>query len=478
MSRSSPIHRLPPRALRQIFSSFRGPTYLLNPSLLHPEEPVDIGMTPTISLVCSHWREIVLSSPNLWSWIVFGYHENMRHETQGEGLHRRASKMLARADNLPLKIEIVCWVESKSYPSFLGPALEEICRTSGRWAELHFRGSSFWFFRHPIVRVAKLRSLNRLSLHFAEDSDEDPIPSQIPELFTDCPALRSISLGPYIFPEEPLPWQHIRNMTLEVHSHPQSQLSLLPCLSKCSNLDSLVLYLYDPDLTFGGVENVSTNIRSLSLFVDENFGSSPSLFRQVAFPRLSTLHIAPLKLEDRYWRNATPLINLLTASQPPITSLYLTRLSLPSKQCLEVLKVMPRLETLHITEHNGPRYPDSRHNITCTWELFDGLVIHLENDHPLLPKLRHLSITIHRHGLDLDALYDAVSSRCPRGGGGGGGGEVHDESYEYLRSLEINFHYKHEPGGFLGQRVSIGRSLERLESLRDVGLEVSVWVPL
>ncbi|KAF9259404.1 hypothetical protein L218DRAFT_1003872 [Marasmius fiardii PR-910] len=523
-SRPFPINRLPPEILREILSKFRGPTYLLNPKLLIPQEEVDVGMTPTISLVCSRWRDTVLLLPNLWSWIVFGYHHAaLWNEKQGERFLRRTRRILSRVRGFPLKIDIVCCEESERYPSILGPVLEEICRTSGQWVELTFRASSFWFLHHPMFDLASFSNLTSVSF------DIPPGPSaaiiRIPEIFRRCPALCSFHFSPFLSLDPPLLWPLTqkgapRDQDIDTLPDPSIPEDLPQDLHELSNTVSLELNLtsrfIDREHNQGVGNYTAPNIRHLSLYLDQELQGCAFLFQRVSFPVLSSLELsfrgdwAPPSPQ-----NIEPLSYPLTTSKF-LTSLSLTCLHLSSRQWSNLLIYVPMLETLRITEDNNL---DARHPLggcESTRKLFEKLVIRhvLVNDNtlnftlegfsartsathstlappstkPLLPKLQNLILNVQMHSLDVDGLYEVVRSRCyyrPRLAGASDKStpfspDPEPNDYQHLRSLEINFHPRPiwcDDEVCFRCLSRIRRNLAGLELLRDFELGVTVRVP-
>ncbi|KAG7089070.1 hypothetical protein E1B28_010780 [Marasmius oreades] len=473
---SSPMNRLPPEVLGQIFSALRAPIDLLR----SPEQSSNpISTLPT---VCSQWRETVLSLQILWSWLVLEYRpmdERLWDEEQGERICRMTETILTRARSAPLTIQFYSRGDNDEYPPNLGRVLNALCRRSGQWVELHFSSFSLSFLRHPEFRVAKgnLGDLSHLYLDVDEDGSLD--------VFTDCPALRTIVLcGDSLCLEMNIPWQQIQKTFVCVD--PGLQIPFLRLMTRCSNLNSLKLRLISTGASGAEVvgHNISTNIETLTLLSHHSSAAcNKLLFQRLAFPKLSSLQISPSRL-SRYRRrlDIAPLLDQLTRNPSPITSLSLKRVHLSDEQRLRLLELVPGLETLDIAEAYGSGSNTKnkvQKNLSWTSRFLDELLINDDLPQgiadpspspPLLPKLRNLILRVHQHDIDFDKLYEVARSRCSDAA------DSTSDRWKGLRSLEIISYREGDPntGVLLEEQISLEHGVERLESLKDIGLEFSL----
>ncbi|KAF9259405.1 hypothetical protein L218DRAFT_667127 [Marasmius fiardii PR-910] len=137
---SSPVRRLPPELLGQVFTSFREPINLLDTSYTPGK------MTATLLKVCSQWRETVLSIPCLWSWLVLERKSDRfiafsrRNERSDVRTKQRVDKILTRAGRAPLTIEIKGWVDdNEGFPQTISRILTALCSRADQWAEFHYK---------------------------------------------------------------------------------------------------------------------------------------------------------------------------------------------------------------------------------------------------------------------------------------------------------------------------------------------------
>ncbi|KAG7089054.1 hypothetical protein E1B28_010764 [Marasmius oreades] len=290
------------------------------------------------------------------------------------------------------------------------------------------------FLRHPEFRVVKgnLGNLSYLALNVDEDGSLD--------VFTDCPALRTIDLCL----EMNIPWQQIQKMFVGVD--PGLQMSFLRLISRCSSLDSLDLRLIDGKASGADVveRHISTNIETpvaVSLLLQHSsVVCHKFLFQQLEFPKLSSLQISPLLYYHSHQHlDIAPLLDQPTRSPSRITSLSLKHVRLSYEQRLRLLELMPGLETLGIAEtyESGPiaQYKVQTNSI-CTPRFLAG-----PSPSPaLIPNLRKLILSVHRHNLDLDKLYEVAHPRCSDAA------DSTSDRWNHLRSLELIFYPEGNPG--------------------------------
>lgn len=112
----SPIRKLPPEILTEIFVCFTACTDLrlyLNRSNVHC-----CGLI--ISAVCAYWRSMALATPALWSKFTV-YDSDSRHA----GIMNLVDTIVGRADKLPLTFHFTdMWTEENELPSLLSETLE------------------------------------------------------------------------------------------------------------------------------------------------------------------------------------------------------------------------------------------------------------------------------------------------------------------------------------------------------------------
>ncbi|KAJ8073846.1 hypothetical protein PM082_012124 [Marasmius tenuissimus] len=294
--------------------------------------------------------------------------------------------------------------------------------------------------------------------------------------FEDAPCLRSVTLrdGPAMA-DLVLPWHQLEVVQLG-HCGIGRTLQLL---KNCTGAVRLILDTIIPSIPEAATDNLIPlslpTVRTLSLILTDSSIMS-LLFKHLTLPGLETLSIrnssfvgwnVPWDVQD--FLSALDLCNL--------TSLTLAKVPLRDGNFISLLEVMPTLESLSFSE-STPMYKPRKdpNNMTITPHVLARLSL-AGSDFPpmmarpdtarLLPHLQHLSLCIYASNLDQRALVKAIISRCP-GIDGMTGPEVaaFNDAENRLRSLEV---VVMAPDG--------KPSLELLTSLKylsDTGMSVQV----
>ncbi|KAG7089032.1 hypothetical protein E1B28_010743 [Marasmius oreades] len=441
----SPIHRMLPELLTQIFSYLREEIDVIpSTGRLQP-------MPVTVSMVCAQWREVALSISSLWTWMKLDFQEGLTDER----IHQRVEFYLNRARTSPLKLTFRGWPPRSEPVGFRhSMAFTALCQCSPQWTSVTFEDTrSLSFFQIPAFQLVKGRLPNLRAFHIEYHrsdfgnvdslSQNESLQSLSLEMDSDRSGVGSV-----------LPWHQLQTLSVDVSpQHPFA----LNIFSMCPNLQSLELrmlpYPFEPR---GFTAGLTLNISSLSLYL----GHTPdTVFSRLSLPNLSSLQIH----FDWGYMNTTPLLQYLTRSSPPITSFCAHNWRYPGTpafvgRIFPLLELMPKLESLQLDETTS----------TTTTKFLNGLVIHrtasgvANHALPLLPNLRHLSLCFHAQELDGEALYRAVSSRWIP--------EPVTTTWDVvsIRSLEIIFlddveHVSNFPGG-----------LTWVKDLQDEGLNVSI----
>ncbi|KAK7042993.1 hypothetical protein VNI00_008731 [Paramarasmius palmivorus] len=389
----SPVHRMPPEILLNIFS------FCCERNELDYRAPA----VSTLSTVCGRWRDLALSTPALWSSISirFGYWEE-----EGDALDRITKFFLERSRASPLRLTLdftnVAYEIEDVYPT-----LQALVQAAPRWASVSLTvtppilaNSVF----HPIK--GRLPILSHLELVPADTGElDDPVEGL--ELFSDCPALRSVKLSPVVVTEPvSLPFQRITFLEL-YYSDAENAIMFL---NRFPNLTKI---------TFSHVgggsaeEHVFLNARHLLVIATE--------CTDVMFPleyttlcMLSSFDIrgdsgvaVPTHWED--WDPA-PLHTFLARSACNLTSLRLSWLPIQDTEAMSLLQNMASLTSLQLDEYRTP----SPNVIVTTSFLMCLAVDHGSSSATsalFLPRLVDLRLSVHRAGLDINALVRAVSTR-------------------------------------------------------------------
>ncbi len=284
----APIRRLPIDVLRTVFREIQflqwwdgnprtyTPWEWKEPPAWEWKEPpaLDFLQGPwALSHVCGAWRDIALSYPRLWSYIVLhlGAIDPMEPDTV---LALKA--MISRSAQHPLDIVFELDGNPDEYAAV--PALSVILGESYRWRSMHLEISLALLERLKVVR-GKIPCLESLTLKTSciPQSSRDELPEDIRSVFVEAPCLRKVALhgtydlGDFMFPH------HITHLAACVDnvSNLEVYRSLVEChLETDENHDhdiiSLPHHIYLP------------NVRRLMV-------SSPSILPHLRLPSLDDL---------------------------------------------------------------------------------------------------------------------------------------------------------------------------------------------
>ncbi|KAF9255504.1 hypothetical protein L218DRAFT_334140 [Marasmius fiardii PR-910] len=443
----SPIHRLPPEILANVFAYSS-----------RPMEILQFGVIPDVvllSMVCVRWREVVLSTPSLWSNIQMDF---------GAWVDGTLDAYTVSYIQLPLAVNMVEMFLERSRPAPLtlkfgfpstvvcprvGVLLEVLCRVSERWRSLDITLGSDLLDHRKLGSIPNLPSLEHLDLRLFEVDHID----RITNFFAHCPSLTSLSLSPMAleyFPLIHLPWQQIKKLQLYSTDDFES------VIEACSALEWLELREVRG---FRDTEIISSSIKTLLVQGNDTLDLLSSL-RNVSFPTLSTLDLSGATM----WK-PKDFADFLDRSSCNITRLKIRPpYGTSDADLIPFLRLLPSLQTLHIVDdaeralHAGEFASET---IVVTRNLFKEFSAHQNHFHrpPFLPRLTDLTLTVCRDRLDKEAFVDAVRSRW-----------LPDKAYAFesgvdcLQSVSVFFEEEDAP-------IDV---LDSLNHLRDAGLEIRI----
>ncbi|KAK7047422.1 hypothetical protein VNI00_006653 [Paramarasmius palmivorus] len=435
----SPIHKLPPEILSNIFKECCEYNEL-NYDLSRPE-------AMSLSMVCGRWRDIVLSTPALWSNLrleaaSLKIKEEQRPAGEAETpLAEMVNLFMERSKKMPLTLEIIqCDLSYPVEPIFA--AFDVLVRNMDRWLDV-----TFWSHRlcERLPARRHLPILKNLDVSWSVDIK--------PDTFSNCPALTSVECCPVLHCDLLLPWGRVKVLTLS-NSNAEDSLSIL---SKCHELERLELdSIGDESDELQGVGSISLpRLHSLSL---RSFYEPRTMFvfHSAKLPSLSTLIFSGYTNGSRGWASPRVIPSIeafLLRSQCTITSLTVEVQEIDDHQTLALLRLLPTLETLVLREtRNNHRIFTSHFLKWFTVE--DGT---LSSSPAFLPRLSDLTLTVLDKWLDAEALSSAIVSRWKPAP------ECHVES---LRSVDLTV-------DVFGHTAN-WRQLRWLENLRATGLRFTL----
>ncbi|KAJ7214716.1 hypothetical protein B0H12DRAFT_1329644 [Mycena haematopus] len=193
---------VPTETLSHIF------TFTLPPHLSN-EEPAPW----TISAVCSHWRQTVISQPRFWAFIDLNYYNRKKFTNRF-----RLETQLSRSAGLPLN---VVFTTDQTLTSEDSSFLRLITMHAGRWATLSMMGATALYTHlHGCLhdQFTLLRVLTVEMQYGHADGQDDGVEvdenAAVPLLvtFKDAPRLQQVSVNKIYYPfplSLALPWSQV-----------------------------------------------------------------------------------------------------------------------------------------------------------------------------------------------------------------------------------------------------------------------------
>ncbi|KAG7091880.1 hypothetical protein E1B28_008281 [Marasmius oreades] len=425
----SPIHRLPTEVLEKIF--IHDARAVLCPRVV-PE-------VISLSMVCGRWREVICSTPSLWTNISLNVERWSRSADDAtDGITRLTYVLqlfLDRSRSAPLKLDL----HMRSSVLAADPTtkiLDVLAPSMNRWRILDLNISPE-IFEHPALQLLpqRLSSLQHVTL-------SSSLSDRHVNLFNKCPSLTSLVLHetetPYRFQRE---WPGIK--TLEISLDASSATFVSSFLQVCPNLEKLSIWTSSTRQELESLIVIS-RLKSLDLTGYRLL----SLFQYFSLSNLSTM---TLDIHDEE-EDIQIFAEFLSRSNCNITHLTLIPPDLRTDYTpvLSFLRLLPTVQELHldVRANNGALFG------TFLDQLFVGQL-----SSPLLPHLTDLTLIIDEFCYEEEPLVRAVKSRWLP--------DLQDPSeagVTCLQSLKLEvLTYEFTP------------TLEPLLYLRDAGLRVEVF---
>ncbi|KAK7030492.1 hypothetical protein VNI00_014081 [Paramarasmius palmivorus] len=493
----SPLRKIPPEVLSRIMS------FVPMPSVFSADLSGCKSWPATLSGVCYHWREVVLSTPHLWTEVHIELDPKAKYSS---ALVENLRLHLERSKAVPLNVSIL-YSGHGALDTFTpsGSQVIMILLNGGsEWSELRFSGFGArysdisQFFR---LFDKKLASLEHMEVATGSDGRRNPsvlhLMQGYPSTLHALSIHRSNRFPLPSFPQLPFPFEQITHLQLD-----NSLKVALAFIERCHNLQFAHITVVaprdeDPDhdvdnpcasnrddaatrkmyplchLPF--LDDLTLQIRDLQT-THEELPMLPlyRLFYSISAPRLSSLVLA----SDATTHERDPLMDaflekglreLVSRSSPPLRRLYSVRIPFTAGSMLRLLEQMPILEELGIRELPGgetKRYEEEPHMYALTSAPMAANDIlkpsFLEAFKPiwkskepnlLLTKLRHVDFQFPEARM-LNSIIKLFELRMAVPG-------------SRLRSAMI----KVEQSGTDGEVIA------NLKSLQDAGFAVRLWSP-
>jgi hypothetical protein len=346
----APIRRLPPEILVEIFVLTYSTTYFECNSQL-AERAGDCGVPMMLAgKVCSSWRQLVLTTPSLWSHITI--HDDFRRESLALPAVPSLEQALALSGNVLLHLELECMADSS-------PVTTLIRQYSQRWKHIAIAGKHNLFVE--VFNPSSLPDLSfpALSSLYLTRQGSSAIQESSPMIkLQSAKNLRTLFLSDIRSPDQALPidlpWEQLEELTFGLFYLPVFFIALPKCTSirKATLFSTLTAELQNsiPDRLS------STTLTELQFNIATEDGciAMDACFEKLTLPTLKKLHIEADESDDYH----DPVLEWPAASfnafveRSGFTLTTLCLLQFPMGDCtlISVLECLPELEELVIKE--------------------------------------------------------------------------------------------------------------------------------
>ncbi|KAJ7438210.1 hypothetical protein B0H11DRAFT_1884695 [Mycena galericulata] len=228
----SPVRRLPPEILCEIFGMFSSSSLFTHHSPREEMENLAKSELLQISQVCAHWHRLIMGTPSLWSDVAIDPEEWPRDPTNCDRFLNLIRVALQRSAPSPLHLRMRLYDLPPSVPRSILTSLAEYSR---RWEQL-----TLYVSPSELAAISRIKgtldSLKDLSLVVLSS---DPPPDNSIDIFEWAPRLTHANLSAPSVGCKRLPWHQLQSLTY-YGSNPQDIAASL----------ALMAYLSGPRTTF------------------------------------------------------------------------------------------------------------------------------------------------------------------------------------------------------------------------------------
>jgi hypothetical protein len=326
-----PIRYFPPEILSEIFT------------LCLLEDPFSIfgwhRLRKTrlcLGQICRRWKEIVESSPQLWSFISFG---SLPLYTRGPSGVSLVTTWLGRSGACPLSIQLEHQMWDEQINTSVLDLLLPYCE---RWEHVTFAASPDMAKQLAGVKH-RLPHLQSLSIDQVNQDSSWPQPL---EAFQFAPRLRYLTVGYRLTADAiKLPWHSLTKLVI----HNTSGHRAMQFLRNCPNIVECDLHVVSDDLPTGTPLSLA-HLRTLDLATCSNW---VNIFNFLTLPALRDFELVFVNDDaSQSWKGRPQFITLLHRSACSLEKLTidLDTKSLSEKDLILCLEATPTLTHLHIRD--------------------------------------------------------------------------------------------------------------------------------
>ncbi|KAJ7477404.1 hypothetical protein FB451DRAFT_189953 [Mycena latifolia] len=384
----SPIRRLPPEILVDIFTLFRITSDVGEEG---EEETPRLTQKPllAVSQVCARWHALVLGTPTLWDNIhLYGppLWRNSKRAKRGIQLLRLA---LERSQNSPLDITIID-------PLKYNPPLDLLAKHSARCKTIDFMGAFPQvdrLFRAP----GKFPSLETLTVILLERKSGGI------DFFDLAPRMKTFAASVALLKDMPsLPLDRLDTFGCLASTESEVTASVA-LMARTPHTTRFRLELFLGNWTFDNVlgfdiPHTSSDIGSLSMEVQDYFKAEhcvkalSDIFASLTLPRLQELSFRSMEhpLSLMHWPHSTFLdLAVRSSFHTNLHSLDVSHVVVTEANLVECLSALPCLHRLAIADHEI--HDDSGANEHLITDSLLSKLTLAANLPPLVPRLRSLT---------------------------------------------------------------------------------------
>lgn len=371
----APIHRLPNEMLSEIFIA----------SIHHLKHKIYKFRRAVILLttICSHWRNVALLTPKLWSSICLTKFEcTVRSDIE------LARTWLTRSGGLPLSLQL------RGHGLAAPLIVDMFSEYAERWEHVDIC-MSYSLLRHIVSvknRLPRLRTLRIATGTKPELQLAGPI-----DTFEIAPHLTSLTIGCFISPRKlVIPWCQLSTIRADLGLSIDNWRYVL---HQAPNLVECDLYTTDGDEEIRS-SRPTIHLTRLRAIAMQGWGNQGLLFDHLTLPALISFQYI---YNGCIWSQAQ-FVSLLSRSS---CSLKILVLSIPGSQSdkvelVECLRLMPSLVYLQLDLILSERDLLSL--------AFSRSMLPITPAHYLVPKLEFLRLSMHSMRLD-EVIADVIESR-------------------------------------------------------------------
>ncbi|KAF7341128.1 GMC oxidoreductase [Mycena venus] len=353
----SPIRRLPPETLGEIFSLVVYATFHFG-GISEVKHPVTRNAPWLFTHVCRHWSTVALANPALWSMIFLDL-----DCVRSQGSVLLTELCVQRSGNVPLTLKLFGenGIGDDEYGApELHPVLTSLLSSCERWQKVNLSMNTSLLNQITPAR-GRLSTLTTLLLTIDLSMGSSPrrsfwnILSVAPQLHS----LRALSWGDsgFLSASFKLPWHQLTRLSTTFASNTEA----LSALRKLSDIVECTFAWRKSEVLLNSSTIHVPYLRSLVLqvegpdgFPDETFQKGTSLLDFLEMPCLQSL-------TTRETADEEALLGLVTRSDcaASLTRLHFHSSTVNQSAFLQLTQKMPRLTSLHIEDLDGTLLPGS-----------------------------------------------------------------------------------------------------------------------